>query len=74
MIGMFSSIASSISHSEAFMSVKGLLTITFTSLAPSLNDDLQQSIAVLPPPNTITFLPTEEVCSNAMLVNQSIPI
>ena len=35
---------------------------------------LQQSIAVFPPPKTITFLPTDLVCSKAMLVNQSIPI
>ena len=71
---MCSSIASSISHSEAFISSKGLLTITLTSSAPSLRDDLQQSIAVFPPPKTITFLPTEVVCSKAILVNQSIPI
>ena len=35
---------------------------------------LQQSIAVFPPPNTITFFPTDLVCSKAMLVSQSIPM
>ena len=73
-IGIPSSIASSISQSEAFILEKGLLTVTFTSLAPSLTADLQQSIAVLPPPMTKTFLPISFVCSNAILVSQSIPM
>ena len=73
-IGIPSSIASSISQSEAFISSKGLLTVTFTSSAPNLMAVLQQSIAVFPPPITTTFFPIEDMCSKAILVSQSIPI
>ena len=73
-IGIPSSIASSISQSDAFILLKGLLTVTFTSFAPSLTAERQQSIAVLPPPITRTFLPISLVCSKAILVSQSIPI
>ncbi len=54
MIGMFSCIASSFSHGEAFISSKPERTITFTSLEPRRRAERQQSIAVLPPPSTMT--------------------
>jgi hypothetical protein len=38
----------------AFISSKPLRTITFTSSAPRRRAERQQSIAVLPPPSTIT--------------------
>ena len=73
-IGIPSSKASSNSQSEAFISDLGLLTVTLTSSAPNLIAVLQQSIAVFPPPITITFFPIDFVCSKAILVSQSIPM
>ena len=54
---MPSCIASSFSHGEAFISSKPERTMTFTSSPPRRRDERQQSIAVLPPPSTITRLP-----------------
>ncbi|EKD34449.1 MAG: hypothetical protein ACD_75C02334G0001, partial [uncultured bacterium] len=54
MMGMPSSRASSISQEEAFISARGLRTITETSSAPSRLAVRQQSMAVLPPPRTST--------------------
>ena len=54
--------ASSFSHGLAFISSKPERTITFTSSPPMRLDVRQQSIAVLPPPRTITRLPTFVVC------------
>src|SRR5665811_47188 len=42
------------SQGEAFISSKPLRTITFTSVPPRRRDERQQSIAVLPPPRTMT--------------------
>jgi hypothetical protein len=53
-IGMPSCIASSFSHGEAFMSSKVERTTTFTLAAPRRRAERQQSIAVLPPPSTMT--------------------
>jgi hypothetical protein len=57
-IGMPSCIASSFSQGEAFMSSKVERTITLTSSARRMGAERQQSIAVLPPPRTMTRLPT----------------
>ncbi len=54
---MSSCIASSFSQGDAFISSKPERTITFTSSPPSRREVRQQSIAVLPPPSTITRLP-----------------
>ena len=45
------------SHGDAFISSKPERTITLTSSPPRRLDVRQQSIAVLPPPSTITRLP-----------------
>jgi hypothetical protein len=57
-------IASSFSQGEAFISSKPERTITLTSSPPSRRDVRQQSIAVLPPPSTITRLPTDVIWPN----------
>ena len=54
---MSSPIASSFSQGDAFISSKPERTITFTSSPPRRRAVRQQSIAVLPPPSTITRLP-----------------
>ena len=54
---MPSCMASSFSHGEAFISSKPERTTTFTSSPPRRREVRQQSIAVLPPPSTITRLP-----------------
>ena len=54
---MSSCMASSFSQGDAFISSKPERTITFTSSPPSRRAERQQSIAVLPPPSTITRLP-----------------
>ena len=46
--------ASSFSHGEAFISSKPLRTMTLTSVPPRRRAERQQSIAVLPPPRTMT--------------------
>ena len=73
-MGMSSFFASSISHGEAFISSKPLLTTTVTSLPPIRLDVRQQSIAVLPPPRTNTRFPIDETCSNATLASHSMPV
>ena len=57
-MGMSSPIASSFSQGDAFISSKPERTITLTSSPPRRRAVRQQSIAVLPPPSTITRLPT----------------
>ena len=74
MIGMPSCIASSFSQGDAFISSKPLRTITFTSVPPSRRAERQQSIAVLPPPSTITRLPTLVMCPNETDASQSMPM
>ena len=54
---MSSCMASSFSQGDAFISSKPERTMTFTSSPPSRREERQQSIAVLPPPSTITRLP-----------------
>ncbi len=56
---MPSCIASSFSHGEAFISAKPERTITLTSSPPSRFAVRQQSMAVLPPPSTMTRRPTD---------------
>ena len=73
-IGMPSCIASSFSQGEAFISSKPERTITFTSSPPSRRDERQQSIAVLPPPSTITRLPMRLTWPNDTLESQSMPM
>ena len=48
--------------------------MTFTSSPPSRRDERQQSIAVLPPPSTITRLPILSMWPNETLESQSMPI
>ena len=73
-MGMFSSIASSFSHSEAFMTSKAERTTTVTDSAPSRLEVRQQSMAVLPPPITITLPEMDVVCPKATLDSQSMPM
>ena len=73
-MGMSSIIASSISHSDAFISSKPLRTTTSTCSPPRRRAVRQQSIAVLPPPSTTTRRPMRSVCSNATLESQSMPM
>ena len=54
---MSSCIASSFSQGDAFISSKPERTTTFTSSPPRRREVRQQSIAVLPPPSTMTRLP-----------------
>ncbi len=71
---MPSCIASSFSHGEAFISSKPERTITFTSSPPRRFEERQQSIAVLPPPSTITRLPILSMWPNETLDSQSMPM
>ncbi len=71
---MPSCIASSFSHGDAFISAKPLRTITVTSRPPSRRAERQQSIAVLPPPSTITRSPTLVTWPNETEASQSMPM
>ena len=73
-IGMSSWRASSFSQGDAFISSKPERTITLTSSPPRRRAVRQQSIAVLPPPSTITRLPILLTCSNDTLESQSMPM
>jgi hypothetical protein len=73
-MGMPSCIASSFSHGEAFISAKPLRTITVTSRPPRRRAERQQSIAVLPPPSTITRSPTLVTWPNETDASQSMPM
>ena len=66
--------ASSFSQGDAFISSKPDRTMTFTSSPPSLRAERQQSIAVLPPPRTMTFLPILSMWPNEIDDSQSMPI
>ena len=61
MIGMPSDIASSFSHSDAFMTSKAERTTTVTRSAPRRFEVRQQSMAVLPPPMTMTLPEIDDV-------------
>ena len=71
---MPSCIASSFSHGEAFISSKPERTITLTSSPPRRVAVRQQSIAVLPPPSTMTRLPTVVTWPNDTDDSQSMPM
>ena len=71
---MSSWMASSFSQGEAFISSKPERTITLTSSPPSRRAVRQQSIAVLPPPSTITRLPILSTWPNDTLESQSMPM
>ena len=71
---MSSCIASSFSQGDAFISSKPERTITFTSSPPSRREERQQSIAVLPPPSTITRLPILSMWPNETDDSQSMPM
>jgi hypothetical protein len=73
-IGMPSWIASSFSQGEAFISSNGERTITLTSSPPRRLAERQQSIAVLPPPRTITRLPTFVTWPKDTDASQSMPM
>ena len=73
-MGMSSPIASSFSQGDAFISSKPERTITLTSSPPRRRAVRQQSIAVLPPPSTITRLPTLVMWPNETDDSQSRPI
>ena len=73
-IGMSSWRASSFSQGDAFISSKPERTITLTSSPPRRRAVRQQSIAVLPPPSTITRLPIFSTWPNDTLESQSMPI
>ena len=66
--------ASSFSQGDAFISSKPERTITFTSSPPRRREVRQQSIAVLPPPRTITRLPILSTCPKDTFDSQSMPI
>ncbi len=66
--------ASSFSQGDAFISSKGERTITLTSLPPRRLELRQQSIAVLPPPRTMTRLPIEVRWPNETDDSQSMPM
>ncbi|MDT4875071.1 hypothetical protein FQZ97_1104140 [compost metagenome] len=74
MIGMPSCCASSFSQGEAFISSKPLRTITFTSLPPRRRAERQQSMAVLPPPSTITRRPMLLTWPKDTELSQSMPM
>ena len=74
MIGMPSCCASSFSQGEAFISSKPLRTMTLTSLPPRRRAERQQSIAVLPPPSTITRWPMLVTWPNDTEASQSMPM
>ena len=67
-------IASSFSHGDAFISSNGERTITLTSPPPRRLELRQQSIAVLPPPRTMTRLPIEVTWPNDTDESQSMPM
>ncbi len=71
---MSSCIASSFSQGDAFISSKPLRTTTVTLSPPSRRDERQQSIAVLPPPSTITRLPILVMWPKETLDSQSMPM
>ena len=73
-IGISSWMASSFSQGDAFISSKPERTITLTSSPPRRRAVRQQSIAVLPPPSTITRLPIFSTWPNDTLESQSMPI
>ncbi len=66
--------ASSFSQGEAFISSKPERTMTFTSSPPRRFEDRQQSMAVLPPPSTITRLPILSVWPKETEDSQSMPM
>ena len=67
-------IASSFSHGDAFISSNGERTITLTSLPPRRFELRQQSIAVLPPPSTMTRRPIDVTWPNDTDDSQSMPM
>ena len=71
---MPSCMASSFSQGEAFISSKPLRTITLTSLDPSRRAERQQSIAVLPPPSTMTRALTDLTWPKDTEASQSMPM
>ncbi len=71
---MLSCAASSFSHGEARISSKGERTITFTSSPPRRFALRQQSIAVLPPPSTITRLAMAVTWAKETDESQSMPM
>ena len=71
---MSSCIASSFSQGDAFISSKPERTITLTSSPPRRREVRQQSMAVLPPPSTITRLPILSMWPNETLESQSMPM
>ncbi len=73
-IGMSSWMASSFSQGDAFISSKPERTITLTSSPPRRRAVRQQSIAVLPPPSTMTRLLIEVMWPNETLDSQSMPM
>ena len=66
--------ASSFSQGDAFISSKPERTMTLTSSPPSRREVRQQSMAVLPPPRTITRLPIFSTWPNETLESQSMPM
>ncbi len=73
-IGMSSAIASSFSQGDAFISSNPERTITLTSSPPRRRAVRQQSIAVLPPPSTMTRLPIAVTWPNETEDSQSMPM
>ncbi len=71
---MSSCMASSFSHGDAFISSKPDRTMTFTSSPPSRRAERQQSMAVLPPPSTMTRLPMLSTWPKEIDDSQSMPI
>ncbi len=71
---MPSCMASSFSQGEAFISSKPERTITFTSSPPRRLLVRQQSMAVLPPPSTMTRLAILSICPKETLESQSMPM
>ena len=72
--GMRSSNASSFSQSDAFITSNAERTTTVTDSAPKRLEVRQQSMAVLPPPITITLPEMECVWPKATLPSQSMPM
>ena len=66
--------ASSFSHGLAFISSKPERTMTFTSSPPRRFEVRQQSMAVLPPPSTMTRLPIFVVWPKDTDDSQSMPM
>ncbi len=71
---MSSCIASSFSQGDAFISSKPERTITLTSSPPRRREVRQQSMAVLPPPSTITRRPIFSTWPKDTLESQSMPM